>query len=360
MTSVLKTPFLGVNESTAVVVHWLVEAGTYVKTGQIVCVLETAKATVEVSADTTGYLFPIRGQGVTVVAGEELAYVSEKLEFSSDNLIDTHFNTVEDAKAITKKAEILIKRYKIDLDEIERFAAHGRISEEVVEKYRMEQFQRRRRIGMQSPFRVGIIGGVSGGGAAIVIDSIHRSHSQKAMYIYDRDESYHGEFILGVEIKGTMDLIFHHLEKKQIDVVVLAFNRNLEERDKVFRELRAKGVPFANVIDPSVDIRSQVSIGVGNVILAHAYIGACSIVGDNNFISANAAFEHGNYLGDSCAFGPGVFTSGNVTIKNKVRFGTGIFVEPGLTIGESAVIGSGNIVTVDVRDGLVLKSKSHG
>lgn len=360
MTNVLKAPFLGANDSDALLSEWLIESGNFVKSGQTVCVLETTKATIDVSADATGYIFPVINSGATVVAGQKIAYISEKAEFTPEDLPDDLSPNKDDLPSLTKKAEILLKRYKLNLDEVKLFAGQKRITEEIVEGFRIEHASRRLRVGAQSPLRIGVIGGVSGGGALIVIDAIQHSVVQRAAAIYDRDESFHGAFIMGVEVKGTMDLVFHHLETNQIDAVVLAFNRNLDERDQVFRELKEKGAPFANVIDPSVDIRSHVSLGSGNVILARAYIGACSMIGDNNFISANVALEHGNYLGDSCAFGPGVFTSGNVTIKNKVRFGTGIFVEPGLTIGEGAVIGSGNIITVNVRDGLVMKSKSHG
>ena len=102
------------------------------------------------------------------------------------------------------------------------------------------------------------------------------------------------------------------------------------------------------MIDPSVDMRSSVTLGVGNVILGHAYIGPCSSIGDNNFISAHVSLEHGNVLTSHCAFGPAVYTSGNVTIGSNVRFGTGIFVEPNVSIGSRAIIGSGQTIVADV------------
>ena len=148
------------------------------------------------------------------------------------------------------------------------------------------------------------------------------------------------------------------LERGVVNGVVIAFNRNLSERHRVFLELVEKDIPFVNIIDPTVDMRTGVQIGTGNVVLGNVYIGACTKIRDNNFISANVVLEHGNSMGSSCAFGPGVFTSGNVKIGDLVRFGTGIFIEPGLTIGSECVVGSGQTIVTSIKDNTVLTSRA--
>ncbi len=158
---------------------------------------------------------------------------------------------------------------------------------------------------------------------------------------------------------GSFDELDNWFERSEFDSVVIAFNRDLGARQRVFETLNARGVPFANVIDSTVNIRSNVEIGTGNVILGSAYIGACTLVGDNNFLSSNVCLEHGNVLGSHCAFGPGVVTSGNVKIGNGIRFGTGIFIEPRVSIGDGAVVASGSVITKDVPPDTIVKHREN-
>jgi membrane protein DedA with SNARE-associated domain len=62
---------------------------------------------------------------------------------------------------------------------------------------------------------------------------------------------------------------------------VIAFSNDLQARARLFLELTGQGVPFTNVIDPSVKIHSNVAMGKGNVVIANCRFGACAIVGDN-------------------------------------------------------------------------------
>jgi acetyltransferase-like isoleucine patch superfamily enzyme len=237
------------------------------------------------------------------------------------------------------------------------YAPITRITEQMIKDYTVKIQTNNNRIGLNGLERVGIIGGASGGGALIVIESIMKTGKKRAVCIFDKSPDFLNKEILGIPVVGNSNLINEWFELGKIDSVIIAFNRNLDERKKVFEELYTKGIPFTNIIDYSVDIRSQVNIGVGNIILGHTYIGACSELGNNNFISANVSLEHGNVLGSHCAFGPGVYTSGNVTIGNKIRFATGIFIEPGITIGDNAIIGSGNIITANILEDQIVKQK---
>ena len=356
MTHILKTPFLGVNDSEAILSEWLVAAGTKVVKGHVVCLIETAKAILEVVADAEGYLFPVVEPGRAVAVHQKLAFISDQANFDWKQA-DAGEDPIPGEKAVfTKKAEILARRYALDEERIRAFAGTGKITEQVVEDFHAAQVVQRERRGIQHRQRIGIIGGVGGGGTLIIIDSLIRQPAQQAVCIFEQDAQFHGREVLGVPVVGTLELLDEWLRSDKLDGVVIAFNRDLAERGRVFEALKNRGVPFCNVIDPGADLRSFVELGTGNILLGRTYVGACSRIGDNNFISANVALEHGNTLGSHNAFGPGVFTSGNVTIGDRVRFATGIFVEPGVTIGSDAVIASGRTVTVDVAPGEVLKT----
>lgn len=360
MTSIVKIPFLGANDTEAELLDWIVQSGTAVREGDGLCILETTKATIEVSANTSGYFFHAAEEGATVTEGTIIGYIDAAIDFDVANYEKAIAEVASDTPTPTKKAELLMARHGITPEDLRPFHELGtRIGEKNVQAYLEQKKRADRRIGRSAITRVAILGGASGGGALIVIDALRRLADYQAVRIYEQDARFHGTDVLGVPVVGTMDQLANDQATGLFNEVVIAFNRNLEERDRVFRELKIKGYSFANVIDPSVTLRSQVRLGVGNVILANTYIGACSEIGDNNFISANVALEHGNILGDSCAFGPGVFTSGNVTIGDRVRFGTGVFVEPTVTIGSDAVIGSGNTVISDVRPAAMLTTHAR-
>ena len=101
----------------------------------------------------------------------------------------------------------------------------------------------------------------------------------------------------------------------------------------------------------------NVAWGTGNVVMALCHIGACAIIGDNNFLSAYCSIEHHNVLGSHCSFGPSVATSSRVHIGDRVRFGTGICIEPGVTIGADSVIASGLAIWQNIPERSLLKAR---
>lgn len=357
----IATPHLGSNDTEAKLVHWLERDGAPVSKGSAVCELETTKATIEVEAPADGYLHPLVATGSQVAVGVPLALLAEKDGFDIAAWQAAQDAAAKDEKAEpTQKARLLMQRHGVSIDELPQVKGR-RLGEADVEAFLAARNAQQTRLGLAHVPRLAVLGGVSGGGAMIVIEAARRMSGLLPVAIYDRNPSFAGKSVLGVPVLGSMeDRMEQDRADGLFDLVIIAFNRNLAERDRLFAVLTAEGYQFANVIDPSADLRTGVSLGQGNVILGHSYVGACSRIGSNNFISAHVALEHGNILGDSCAFGPGVFTSGNVTIGDRVRFGTGIHIEPGLEIGSDAVIGSGQTLVTSVEAGKLLGSRAKG
>jgi len=358
MTLLARVPFLGTNDVECEVVAWKVDEGTPVKKGFTICVVETTKTAMDIEAPEDGLVHRLAAVGERLAVGAPLALLSTE-RVPDARAIVAELQSKENIKApmgnITRKAELLLARHAIPIEEIRRFAGDARISEQIIEDFLAAQAVSRRRHGFVNLERIGIVGGVSGGGALIVVDALRRQAEASAVAIFDRAAQFHGSEVLGVPVVGSTDLVVKWFAEKRLDAVVIAFNRNLEDRARVFLELQSAGVKFCNVIDPTAELRSGVQIGTGNVILGRVYIGACSEIGNNNFISGGVWLEHGNRLGNHCGFGPGVATSGNVWIGNQVRFGTGIFIEPGLRVGDRAIVASGAILTADVADDHVVR-----
>jgi acetyltransferase-like isoleucine patch superfamily enzyme len=359
----IDVPFLGANDEEATLVAWNVADRSTVAAGATVATLETTKTAIDVVAEVAGIVHVLVAPGREVRVGEPIALVHDQ-PVADPAAAAAQLRQAPAAPSgrptWTKKAELLAQRHGLDAERVEAFAGDAPITEAVVTRYLDAPDGDMRRRGMRDRQRIGILGGAGGGGALIVIDSIQRTPTQEAVCIFDRDPRFTGKRILGVPVVGSADLLQQWLDEDRVDAVVLAFNRDLDERARVFDQLRGRGVPFCNVVDPTADLRSFVELGVGNIILGHVYVGPCSTLGDDNFISANVALEHGNVMGSHNAFGPGVFTSGDVNIGNRIRFSTGIFVEPHVTIGDGAVLASGTVITTDVAPGQTVKGHRRG
>jgi len=364
VNSLVRVPFLGANDEHCDVVQWHVAGGSRVGVGDPLCTIETTKAAVEVYSEHSGFAYPLAEKGARVSIDAPLCLVAEKeLEDVKRAVVELLGLTANgehaDKHKFTKKAQLFLARHHLSETDVVGKLPSGRITEEMVRALIDIGQSEERPLNLGHRQRIAVIGGVSGGGALIVIDSMLRNPQQQPVCIFDRDPAVHGKHVLGVPVVGSIDMLDDWHQQGRLDAVIIAFNRNLEERASTFEALRNRGLEFANVVDPSAQIRSGVQLGVGNVVLAQCYVGPCSTIGDNNFISAGVHLEHDNMVGSHCGFGPHVATSGNVTIGNRIRFGIGIFVEPSVRVGDDCLIASGSILIGDVPSEHAIQAAYH-
>lgn len=354
-------PFLGANDDNCLVVDILIDNGVFVKRGQILFVIETTKSAIDVEADTDGFFFSCLSVGDRKKYGELVAIISKletEKEVALEELKKSNHVLENEVGRMTKKAELIIQKQGINRDALIKFSAGQEINEAMVTKYLSDFLVNDKKRGFKNSVeRIAIVGGVAGGGALIIIDALLNNSTQVATGVYDNNQAFHGKNVLGIPVIGGEEKMLADYKEGKFDSIVIAFNRDLNERQSTYDSYKTLKLPFANVIEASVKFRSGVEIGEGNVILANSYVAACTIIGNNNFISSNVCLEHGNIVGSHNAFGPGVFTSGNVVIKNKIRFGTGVFIEPNLTIGDNVTLGSFVLINMDIADNVVLKRK---
>jgi sugar O-acyltransferase (sialic acid O-acetyltransferase NeuD family) len=368
---------ISANEEEVTLAVWLRDEGEYVKKGQEIAQIESTKAVEDVFAEDDGYLFYLVEMGEKVPISSPYAVISKENDSSVKKLVEKEKIRLEktsDDKADrrwTKKAAILARKKKIDIESIpaagiiqeadvlnfiKRGAPSADVNDLVADVYPGNIQERVTDVySGDIQERVILLGG--GRGAVQVIDSIQRGNRQKAVGILDDNESLHGKKIMGVDILGSIDMVHELWENKKFDALAITFSNALEKRAALYEKLSVLGLPFTNVIDPTVQIHSNVSIGTGNVIIANCRIGACAIIGNNNFFSAYINLEHHNVLGNHCTFGPGVFTSSRVQIDDRVKFGTGIFIEPGVRIGAESIISSGSILTTNVDERSIVKKR---
>jgi sugar O-acyltransferase (sialic acid O-acetyltransferase NeuD family) len=372
----VKMSKISANDDNGTIVEWLHTTSQEVNKGQILCMVETTKSIFEIESPASGYFFPLCSVGEVVEVGVTIGVITDVqvsqeevmrlLEQEQQAQMPEVVIPVTGEATLTLKAQLMAKQLGIDPAELPRNGK--KITEEEVRKYaeskntslpsnRQIMDTVRERYPEGSIQRIVIIGG--GDGAVQVLDVLAKTPGQQAVAILDDNPELRGKKVNGVPVTGGIDIdrIVDQYEQGEFDAVVISISTIIKLRAEIFEKLKGRGIPFANVIHPSVVKGMNVKMGEGNIIMAFTHLGACASLGDNNFISAYCSIEHHNEMGNHCSFGPGVITSSRVIFGDQVRCGTGIFIEPKISIGAKSVIGSGCIIWQNVPAGAILKSK---
>ncbi len=376
MSTLVAAPAFGANENSVTLTQWHVADRTRVRAGDVICGVETTKATVEVESPADGFLVRIAQEGTEVPVGAPLAAIAETADANFDALLAKPAETT--AKPWTKKAEILAKRAGLDIAALA--AALGRTVTEADIRATTDAptspakattnvmslpapVPRRTadlhedRFPANRPERVLLLGGGAGAGA-MTVDVLSRVHHQRAVGILDSNAETHGKTVGGVPVLGPIDRIDALWAEGAFDGAIILFTQDVDERAAVFAALKSRGIRFANVIDPTVELRGATTIGEGNLVMANTFFSTAVTIGDNNFFASHCCVEHHSRIGSHCAFGPRTTTSGAVTVGDRVKTGMGVMVEPYVTIGADTRIASGCVVTAEVPAGSLLKAQA--
>jgi sugar O-acyltransferase (sialic acid O-acetyltransferase NeuD family) len=356
-------PWTDVNDDSATVVEWHVDDRSEVRAGAPLVDVETTKSAIEIEAPSDGLVLQLVPVGGEVSVGQPVAHLFE------DEAALTAFEEArakEAAAAPAKgddirasdKARARAQELGVDLAAL---AGEGLITVKDVEAaagatavVAPEE--------LPSPLpgdgksrRLLLIG--AGLGATQVLDILAETEAAEGVAIVDDNTAAWGREVEGVPVVGGTDQMLEHWDAGAFDAVVIAISTSVDARARLRKLCQDAGIPLANVVDPRSKLASGVAIGEGNVICAYTHFGTGTRIGDNNFISAYNSYDHHNVLGSDISTGPGVMTSGEVKIEDRVRLGTGIFVEPKLTLGEGAIVASGAVVVRSVPTGHAVKTK---
>jgi sugar O-acyltransferase (sialic acid O-acetyltransferase NeuD family) len=371
MGIVMRAPMVSVNDESVTLLHWLKSNKELVNRGDLICTVETTKATVDLEAEANGYVFHLATIGQVLKVGVPLAVIADSLDYDINSLRNEEVKeevagATPDTRRWTKKAELLARKFGLNIEEVaNQFPPGVTLREEEilsVSEQNPERSLAQERdlpgLSASSPEKILLIGG--GGGAALAIDIIARNPDQRAVGVLDSNPKLHGTYILGVPVLGSVSDADRLWESKTCDSILLTFMTTPDERADYFQMLSTRGFRFANVIDGSVNMRLNTSIGAGNLIVSGCYLAPFATIRDNNFLAAFTVIEHHSIVGSHCMFGPRVTASGKVTIGDRVRFGMGVFIEPFVSIGSDSVIASGCVLTGHIEAGSIVRAKvSH-
>lgn len=121
-------------------------------------------------------------------------------------------------------------------------------------------------------------------------------------------------------------------------------------RRKIVERINERSSNVATLIDPSVLITGNCSIGEGSIICAGSILTTNIKIGKHVIINLSCTIGHDTILHDFCTAHPGVNISGKVTADECVDFGTGTKVIQGKHICENVILGAGSVVVKDIEE----------
>ncbi len=347
-------PLINPNEPEARLVALHVQEGHRIETGELLCVLETTKSTVELTAESAGFVLALAyAEGDTVKAGEILGYLADQPEAVIPVPLSGNLKPAPDLPTglrLTRPARELAEILGIDLaalpldhlvTEAEVRRLHEVLSLQATQVPTVSEAE-------MDPHAIILYGG--GGHAKMLIDLLRSGKFYRIAGILD-DGLLAGSQIMGVPVLGGGEL----LPKLYASGIRQAANGvggvgNISVRMKVFDKLAQAGFSFPAVVHLSAIIEPSASLAPGAQVFARAYVGGEAQIKFGAIASTGCLISHDCVLEDYSIVSPGAILAGEVRIGSRALVGMGVTINLKVNVGASAKIGNGATVKADVPD----------
>jgi sugar O-acyltransferase (sialic acid O-acetyltransferase NeuD family) len=191
--------------------------------------------------------------------------------------------------------------------------------------------------------KVVILGARIDGHAKVVLEIIEAEGKYEVVGFIDDNLFGNQLTIRNIPVIGTTSDLSVLKQQLGLFGAIVAIGNNLQRR-KLGAKIQEAGLQLINAIHPTVHIDSDVEIGLGNCFCQGVIIVAGTRIGNCVNVHTGATIDHDNVIEDGANLGPGVHTSGRVTICRDAFLGAGTVVIPDGYIGEGAITGAGTVV----------------
>ncbi len=359
MAEAVTIPLITPNEPEAILVSLHVKEGQTVAVGDLLCVLETTKSTMEVIASQTGYVKGIRNkEGDTVKAGDVFAFLTEDPDWKpEENLqrsaFDADENPLPKGLRISQPALLLAQENQLDLDTLPPgvFITRELIEAELKSSI---QIQNRSKEQKYDPKAVLIYG--AGGHGKSVLEFLKVLGTYHIVGFVD-DGIPEGENLWDVPVLGDQSVLPNLFEQGvRMAVNAVGGIGNVQIREKVFNILLKAGFSCPMMIHPTAFVEASAEISAGAQVFPFAYVGSDVEVGFGSIINTGAIVSHECNLGKIVNISPNAILAGGVTVGDGALIGMGVTVNLSVKIGEGARIGNGSTVKADVPPRFVVRA----
>ncbi|NMR28219.1 NeuD/PglB/VioB family sugar acetyltransferase [Crystallibacter degradans] len=167
--------------------------------------------------------------------------------------------------------------------------------------------------------------------------------------ILDDDQSLHGSVIDGARVLAGIDGA-GWLDNVR-PLVCVGLGRG---REKVVSRLDRQGIPqsqYATIVDPSVRVPDNCSVGYGSILLAGVVLTTCVNLGRHVVAMPQTTFTHDDVVDDYATFAAGVSLGGGVEIARGAYLGMNSSVRQKVRVGEGSTLGMGSVLLQDLPPG---------
>ena len=369
-------PLVNPNEPEALIASLEISEGQHVEAGDLLCTLETTKATADVFAEAAGYVSGLHfAEGDTVRAGEILCYLgsqrvsesaSQRIGESASQRISESASqrvsgsagrqsseeaspnsqpVIPDGLRITTPALELARTHSLDLA---RLPLGPLVTEKTVRAL-LEKTAAPDAAVPETDFDPAaiVIFGAGGHGKAC-LDLLRALGRYRVVGFVDEGRPA-GEQVMGLPVLGGADVLGGlHAQGVRLAVNAVGGISSLSVRVRVFRLLAEAGFAFPAIVHPSAVVEPSAALAPGVQVFPQAYVGSEAQVGFGSIVNTGAIVSHDCQLGAFTNLSPGATLAGEVVCGERVLVGMGATVNLQVKIGAGARIGNGATVKRDV------------
>jgi sugar O-acyltransferase (sialic acid O-acetyltransferase NeuD family) len=310
--------------------------------GDIICEVETSKATYDIESEYDGYIYMIHDLYENINVGSPLAIISEVQLSEIELKIEINkFASGTDVRSlktnVTKKAQVLIDKHEVDISSINKEIITEKDVQELLIKVKLSS----ELINISFKENDLVIVGI-GGHAGMCIDILRQQSKYNIVGFIDdnvtNDEKY------GLKYLGNLSGIEEFAKNGLCHVVLgIGFVGNLKKREKIYNYLTSF-VRVPTIIHKSAIVEPSAKIDEGCQIMAGAIIGSNVLIGKNCIVNSGAIVSHDSLISDGSHLTPGATLAGHVKIGKRVTVGMCSTIYIGIEISDDNVIVNGKSV----------------
>ena len=125
-------------------------------------------------------------------------------------------------------------------------------------------------------------------------------------------------------------------------------------RTSIAKFLRSKSCKLINVIHSDSSISNNVFLGSGIFIARNVSINPLTKIEDDVIINTSVTIDHECSIGNGSNISPGAVLSGNVKVGKKTFIGANCVIKQGVIVGDDVIIGAGSVVLKNVSNNQII------
>ncbi len=365
----IKIPKETVSDSNYKIIQLDFKNSDSVKANDIIAELETSKATFEIESPVDGYLYYLYEEGQNIEVNNVFAVISKDVEldesmfesikrkYSIATVIENISNINYTSQKISKPAQLLIEKYKID---ISVFSELSLVSTNDVNEYILSaqgktsgDLNLLNDLNSSAVNKIVLVGGGKHTMACLDILNLNKIFNIAGV-IYTK--TIPSVPLYGLESLGNLNDLKKIFETKAKNAVV-AFGglEDMEEREYICNLLISIGFHLPNLIHPKSNVEQSAILGYGNQIFAGANLGSEVIIGNNCIINSNTVISHHCKLDNNVHVTPGAILGGSVTVGRNSIIGMGSTLYYGIDIGANTIVNNGKHIFKNLPANTIIK-----